>query len=255
MQLLTKLISRAGQPDGKEEVFLFAHLPKTGGQSLRDCFRKHLQFHREFIHLGPFGDDDAATLGLGPFEQRPEEERARARVILGHRVNHQTHLLVPGKVPRYAIFLREPAELIVSSYNFEMRYQRAPGEAVVPFDQWYTEGRKRNLMAHWLLEHFLQRPPSRIDTAAVRAVETSLKSFWFVGISEYLDRDAPLLLRRIGITATLERANVSGVHHPKLFTLDDSLRSTLNGESDIDMEIYQTWLNRLDRSRKRIADD
>ena len=36
-----------------DELFVFVHIPKTGGQTLRNHFIKHLTFHDEFIHLGP----------------------------------------------------------------------------------------------------------------------------------------------------------------------------------------------------------
>jgi hypothetical protein len=60
------------------------------------------------------------------------------------------------------------------------------------------------------------------------------------------------LLKRIGVPQDLERSNVAGVHYPKLRTLDDGLRAKLHGESDLDLEVYQTWLKRLPRSRARL---
>jgi hypothetical protein len=254
MQVLSNLFSRmrGANNDGGEELFLFAHLPKTGGQTLRNCFRRHLEFHREFIHLGPFGENDAAKLGLLPFEQRPVEERARAKVILGHRVTHQTHLLVPGKLPRYVLFLRDPAELLVSLYNFEMRYQRPADQPVVPFEKWYKDGRRANFITNFLLVHFLQSKKRLSAAAALPLINSALEKFWFVGCSEFLDDDAPLLLSRIGVPQDLERSNVAGVHYPKTLTLDDSLRATLHAESEVDLQLYRTWRSRLPQSRDRV---
>ena len=251
MQLLSNLLSRA-KGHKVEELFLFVHLPKTGGQTLRDSFRKHLDFHREFIHLGTLGEEDAANRGLLPFHQRPIEERAHARVILGHRVNCQTHTLVPSKVPRYIIFLRDPAELLVSLYNFEMRYQRPANDPVMPFDKWYGEGQRRNFMTYWLLSDYLHPGKPKRGTPPLDAVNAALENFWFVGCSEFLDQDGPLLLRRMGLPQHLERVNVTGVHHPRLLVLDDALRDRLYADNALDVELYQTWRARLEKGRNRL---
>lgn len=252
MHFLSNLLSRAKGEQQREELFLFAHLPKTGGQTLRDCFRKHLEFHREFIHLGTFGEEDAAKRGLLPFRERSIGERAQARVILGHGVNCETHMLVPSKVPRYILFLRDPAELLVSLYNFDMRYHRKPEEPVVPFDGWYEERQRKNFMVYWLLNDFLapNRPSRKVPL--LRAINTVLESFWFVGCSEFLDQDGPLLLRRIGVPGELERSNVTGVHHAKVLSLDQPLRERLYADNALDVELYRTWRDRREESRARI---
>jgi hypothetical protein len=252
MQLLSNLVSRIKGDPRTEELFIFAHVPKTGGQTLRDCFRRHLEFHREFIHLGPFGEEDASKRGLLPFQQRPVEERAQAKVILGHGVNCETHTLVPSKIPRYVLFLRDPAELLVSLYNFEMRYHRPVGEPSMTFDNWYRERQRKNFMTNWLLGDFLRPSKPSRKTPPMQVINAALENFWFVGCSEFLDEDGPLLLRRIGVPQDLERSNVAGVHYPKLLSLDDSLRATLYADNDLDVELYRTWRDRLGESRNRL---
>jgi len=61
-----------------KEIFIFAHIPKTDGQTLRNCFMRHLQLHREFIHLGPYGEKDAAARGL-PHSLNARRTNARRR--------------------------------------------------------------------------------------------------------------------------------------------------------------------------------
>src|SRR4051812_47822736 len=105
-----------------DEVFVFVHLPKTGGQTLRGFFEKALIFHEEAIHLGPYGIKKAEALGLLPFERRSAEDRHKAKIILGHNVTAETAALVPGKTPRWILFLRDPAEMLASHYNFHMEF-------------------------------------------------------------------------------------------------------------------------------------
>jgi len=252
MQLFDALKSRA-RP-GKDELFIFVHLPKTGGQTLRNCFAKHFKLHREFIHLAPFGQKDAERLGLLPFEQRPLEERMEAKVILGHSVHCQTHTLVPGKVPRHVLFLRDPAELLVSLYNFELRDEPAD-QPVVAFDKWLADSGRKNFMTKWLAEHFMAPQPPPKNKPVLETINAALEQFWFVGCSEFLDDDAPLLLRRIGLPPKVVRSNVAGVHYPKRLTLDDSLRTKLYADNELDVQLYRTWRDRLDESRKRLEDE
>ncbi len=226
-----------------QEIFIFAHIPKTGGQTLRNCFMRHLQLHRELIHLGPFGEKDAAARGLLPFPDRSEEERSHARVILGHHVTCETHRLVSHKTPRYITFLRDPADLLVSYYNYAQGHRPADRPPVF-FEQWLTNKRKprENFMTRWLLESFLQNgPATRLNASALRKVNDALENFWFVGLTEQIDRDAPRLLERINVPNDLQRTNVGGVDYKKIVTLDDSLRRELYERSPFDVELYRYW--------------
>jgi hypothetical protein len=244
--------------DGPEpgELFLFVHMPKTGGQSLRNFFMKHLTLHREFIHLGPRGLKEAHDLGLLPYEQRPHEERALAKVILGHYVHKDTHKLVPGKIPRHIVFLREPADALLSYYNYQMSLKRLNNQPAVEFDQWYDSTKSDNMMTRWLYTQFMQeRDPGQLKRSILDQVLEVLQDFWFVGCTEHLDRDAPVLLKRIGIEGSLERANVAGIHFDKLKTLDASLRRRLHHDNPIDVELYEYGKKRLEESVARISDE
>ena len=256
MQFLKRFL---GANETGEELFLFVHVPKTGGQTLRDCFIRQLVFHREFIHLGPTGEQKAAELGLLPFEERSPQERAQAKIILGHKVDCRTHCLVAAKIPRYITFLRDTAEVIVSLYNFRMVFkpphQRLEEEPPPPFEAWYRDERYSNFMVRWILTAFLkEKAPAKISLSELRRANAALEQFWFVGCTEFLDRDGPLLLKRMGISPDLQRVNVGGVRYPKRLTLDDSLRDWLYKKSPADVELYGTWKERLPESLARLKE-
>src|SRR5437667_12118689 len=65
MQFLKRFF---GANETREELFLFVHVPKTGGQTLRDCFIRQLVFHREFIHLGHDAEEKSGELRLLPID-------------------------------------------------------------------------------------------------------------------------------------------------------------------------------------------
>ena len=101
-------------------------------------------------------------------------------------------------------------------------------------------------MTNWLLANFLkQRPERQLTRKDFSKAQATLESFWFVGCTEFLDRDAPALLRRMGVNATPERSNVAGVHYTKRLTLDDKLRQELYEQSPFDLELYRYWKERL----------
>lgn len=240
-----------------DEVFIFAHIPKTGGQTLRRFFESVMVFHKEFIHLGPYGIRHAQRLGLAPFEDRPIEERRLARVILGHNVTISTRALVPDKTARHVLFLRDPAETLVSYYNFQMEaYYRRENKPTLPFDTWYTDQFRDNMMLRWLFHQFMQKArPHRADSAMLAEVQDLLDTFWFVGVTEYMDRDLPSLLQRTGTPGVPERANVAGVHYPKALVLDERLRERLYEDNPLDVALYERWRDRLDNSVGRIRSE
>lgn len=116
-----------------DTVYIFAHIPKTGGTTIRKHFEKNLSPY-EFVHLAEAGDrrierrnqnkleteaTDTPNL-VTPFANRTKEERQKVRVVLGHQVNLETYKLFPNKTCKSIIFLREPVSWLVSYYNWQM---------------------------------------------------------------------------------------------------------------------------------------
>ncbi len=272
-------------PTYPAEVFLFVHVPKTGGSSLVDAFERHLELGRDFIHLGSLGRDRDHQLGLPPFHERSPEERGRARVVVGHEVNVTTHRLIPGKEPRYVAILRQPAARLVSAYNFEMFefYQKA-GKAPLEFDQWYRK-QERDVMIKFLAKRVLASPLRRREAQLLRyaqyatsrgstrrllhRVNRALEGFWFVGTTESLDQAAPLILTRIGVGMDigggdgaesgsgsgggLERRLVSGKDFEKRLKLDSALLARLHRDNALDVQLWEQWNARSQEGLARLA--
>lgn len=170
-------------------VYLFIHVPKTGGSTINRHLRTHLEFDNEFVHLGAWGNSFREANDLPPWRERTGVERARARVLAGHEVTVGDHDQVPGAEARYLTILRDPADRILSAYNFQMHQQ----QTYEPFWEWY-ESYPRNNAYKWLKRAFGLEgdlPPS--------AVMERLDRLWFVGVTEHLDDDLPHLFHKIGV--------------------------------------------------------
>ena len=171
---------RDSAPD--KPVFLFVHISRCGGQTIRDHLRQHMTLHEDFVHLGGMGRRHAEQAGLPPFAERPLEQRERARVILGLEVTSQTHTLVPGKIPLHIVFLRDPAARIVSRYNFLMnKHYLTEDRPPISFDEWYADDRERHSVVRTLVHKFLGRPTRGVSLEQCATIA-----------DEALERDAAL---------------------------------------------------------------
>jgi hypothetical protein len=152
-------------------------------------------------------------------------------------------------------FLRDPAETIVSYYNFAMAMNQRNGQPVMDFEPWYSATLTPNFVTRWLHAYFMQERTKTVSGREFKKVMKALDRFWFVGCTEYLDRDAPTLLQRMGLRGSLERTNVTGVHFERLLSLDSALRQALYAKSSLDVELYTSWKERLPQSLDRVRQD
>src|SRR5690606_8978234 len=116
-------------------LWLYLHVPKTGGTTINGHLSRHLAFDDTFVLLNRWGRSYRRREGRLPLEERTPEERARIRCLVGHRVWYGVHELVPGRAPRYVTVVRDPAALIVSRYDFDRSLERTS----LTFEAWYAK--------------------------------------------------------------------------------------------------------------------
>ncbi len=180
----------APAPDKRPQdryLYLFLHIPKTGGTTINWHLRENLVYDEESIHFGGAGDTYRQIHDRKPFEERSALERSRARVLSGHRLHYGDHELVPDADPRYFTIFRDPADRIVSTYNFRMS---TGNHAPQSFESWYGDW-PRNKTFKWLRH--------RVGCHSMPEMLDRLRSFWFVGVTEHLDEDLPKLFAQLGL--------------------------------------------------------
>ena len=233
-------------------LYVFVHIPKTGGTTVTAHLRTNLEWDQEVVDLGPWGEDYRSRNDLAPFSERPEEERAETLVLAGPKSTADL-ALVPGRPIRYVTFVRDPADRLVSMFNF--RTSR-PQNATLGFEEWYGN-LKPNTMFRWLRR--------RLDVDSMPELKDSLRDFWFVGTTDHLNDDLPGVFAAMGVPTTWENRRVTGTgatsmtgldHHDadriltRQLTLDDELRERIYADHPKDVALYRF----ATRRRQRLLD-
>lgn len=217
------------------------HVPKTGGQSIRDHLAAQLSHGVDYVHLGKW--DRAAALTEADIEAMSEVERTKVRALSGHPVRRSFARHFPDRPLREIAILREPAARIVSHYNFNQTMRDRRGEPVIGFEE-FLDGLPTNHMTTLLAKCFgIDRPRRHLDD-----VLHELGRLWLVGRTENLDELLPLLLEGMGLRPDrLGRSNVTGVTIDRRLELTPDLAAELRRRNPTDVKLYAA-LERLERS-------
>lgn len=243
-------------------IWVLLHLPKTGGTTFNGHMYKSMEWDREFIHLGPWGDFYRSTKGKMPFEKRSVKEREMAQVLAGHETYFGIHQLVPNKNPRYITFVRDPVSRLESLYNFEMTHMQMRSGKVISFDEWYSS-RSRNEMVEFYVSKSLEYTGHGIEKAM-----STLDRCWFVGITEKLNRDIGFLFSKIGVPPVWKNYRVTGdansalhdLKHPdvtvprKYLSLDNRIKQMIYDENEEDVALYRYALKHNESWKRKRMD-
>jgi len=244
------------------EVFVFFHVPKTGGISINHLLNQKLKRGVDFIDLGQSGQEDDAEHRRLPVEKRSRRERAKVRVITGHEVTARTEQLFPDRIARRITFLRKPASRIVSAFNYETSDAAlfSRWDETVPFEKWYRH-QERDVMTKFLAKRVLNNrlgvafaqgqrlaryPLHRgSGTWVFEQVQKALSQFWFVGCTESLSVDMPKIAARMGIEGGVDKRNATGRNFSRRLDLTPELEARLAEDNRFDTQLYAYWKERI----------
>ena len=244
------------------EVFVFFHVPKTGGISINHLLNEKLTRGVDFIDLGLAGQENDAEHRRLPIEKRTRQERAKVRVITGHEVTVRTEQLFPDRVARRIAFLRKPASRIVSAFNYETSdaFIHNRWDKTVSFEKWYRH-QERDVITKFLAKRVLQNrfgvafaQGQRLVRYALHQgsggwvfeqVQKALSQFWFVGCTESLSSDMPKIAARIGIEGGVDKRNATGRNFSRRLDLTPELEARLAEDNRFDTQLYDYWKERV----------
>ena len=252
----------------ENSLWIFLHVPKTGGTTFSDQIKKYLK-SEEVI--------DTSQVRYGIISGTPQSRLNKVRALLGHATYYGIHKMFPDKTPKYVVFFRDPADRIVSAYNFEMRTKTGKN---LNFWKWYKL-QSKNDVVHFMNMKFHGLPGTKANmpdslsklysslfkVKAVtyffqrlfknyfdlftsekemrRKLENSKKLLdrvYHIGFIPGLDEDLKILFKQIGISTRWENTNVT----PKsqtYFKLDETSRKKLYQDNKYDKELFDYALS------------
>lgn len=218
-------------------IWIFLHLPKTGGTTFLTHLEKNFKYDEEFIHVGAWGDKYRKNNNKIPFEKRTLNERSKAIVIGGHAAYYGIHKLVPNKIPRYIIFLRDPGSWMVSTFNYQLALTPDMKKSFKEFSDWYYNYNTRYIQ-EFLRSKYIRgleksgslytikrrfKKFSRIfkvyfiyDYLLIKGnrfqylrAKRLLNKCFFIGILDHLDDDLAILFDLMGIDSNFVSVNIT----------------------------------------------
>ncbi|MDD5044123.1 MAG: sulfotransferase family 2 domain-containing protein [Candidatus Omnitrophica bacterium] len=263
----------------KDYLYIFLHVPKCAGST----FVKHIKnnFDAEgAINLYPNQPTNYAVGGYEylktHLEVKPYLElldksiKDKIKIIYGHGVCYGIHEYF-DKDCRYATFLRNPIDRVLSNYNMGLylldlnkkgainpvqklileRYFLDASGAMKPFDEWLnTKPAIANSLVPFLRARKALQIPHNAEVTRVHLEEAkeTLDKFYFVGITEHYDIDAAFLYGKIGIKKFCENHNVAKKYY--LSKNDSKMRELILAKFPFDTELYEYAL-KLNRNFKK----
>lgn len=218
-------------------LYLFPHIPKTGGQSVRLHLARH--YRRSDMRMMNLGRSEAEAHAKDGVQIDPDVE-----VVMGHRVTHQLATQCTEREVRLVTMVRDPIDFLVSRFNYVHRDRDMDrSQAVASLPAW-LQGFNDNPMSRWLLWHYGGGRPDEIrdlDEAELerRAVE-HLTAFWLVGWVEDIERSMAPLFDAVGITEPFSiHINASGRDYAAILRRTPELEAILRPHAAVDTRLYE----------------
>jgi len=194
----------------KEVLYVFLHLPKTGGTTIAQHIHKNMDSEEIYSSYEDREVDHSFPVKKHVCEKINQlKNKGKIKVILGHTVGYWLHELFPEKEVRYITFFRNPADFLISLYNFRVRllnrkfgrmmkhnkinlrdFMLDEFDKIIPFEE-YTKLvqnhcasflEKSVLKGQWftLEDEFKQT----YDLEEIKKVKEMMSKFYFIGLTE-----------------------------------------------------------------------
>ncbi|HEY3909200.1 MAG TPA: tetratricopeptide repeat protein [Stellaceae bacterium] len=226
-----------------DPVYFLLHIPKTAGQTLQ----VHLAGH---CAPGVFWQSRRRVRLAGA---RPGDfpDFARARVICGHHIGRSLEQFFPGHPIRRIVLLRDPLELQLSLYNWQMMDHLAKGLGTYSFEL-HLQALPRNFIAHFLLSRWLEIPWPRLlampGRRKYRLLNQMLAGFWFVGAHTDCDRVIEAIGPSLGVPPLARARNTAvemqaqtGWRLVRADVLAPARREAFSAQHRLDYALWENW--------------
>eukprot|EP01133_Synstelium_polycarpum_P017384 gene17384-20740_t len=220
---------------------IFIHVPKTGGSSLGNIFKRNERrdkFHHYWVHPGLHELEDTIKLNS----------------IFGHirfGLHHYYHLADPNALPaldnglnRYSYFtmLREPIDRVVSYYYYHRQNKRDPGHMIAMkygLKEWLERSPAGNNEQARMLCGIAAPDYEGIENATANCALHHLKhTYKYVGLTEKFSESLVLLTHYAGFQAIRYTKINSGTQRVQVSDLPQDIVDEIVRRNMDDIALY-----------------
>ncbi|MDD5059024.1 MAG: sulfotransferase family 2 domain-containing protein [Sideroxydans sp.] len=226
----------------KEKLFMFLHVPKTAGNTMRDVFSQNYLFKRMTTYYPDFGTTPEQWV------DRNHANVSKSDALFGH-FGYGIHELFPGnRTVSYGTMLRHPVDRTISYYHFARKYS-----------EHYLH---KEIIRMSLPEFVKSGVSSEIDNGQVRILASweamnrdkcsesdyqlaldHLNAMVVVGIQEMFDESIFIMKNKLGWNSSFYTSKNVGKKNKS--AIDAAVLDEIREMNHYDMKLYQAAHDRL----------
>lgn len=230
-------------------VYFLLHIPKTAGQTIQVHLAEHCApgvfwQSRGRLRLGRGARHDDLPPGDLP-------DPDRTGIVSGHHIGRSLEAWFPGRAIRRVLLLRDPLDLQISLYNWQMMDHLAKGLGTYSFEL-HLRALPRNFIAHFLLSRWLEIPWPRLmlmpEKRKYCILSRMLRDFWFVGAHTDCNRLIEAIGPELGVPQLARPRNTSAELQAqtgwRLVTADALSSATceaIRAHHRLDQALWEDW--------------
>lgn len=230
----------------KNKVYIFSHVPKTGGTTLETQLSEQLIYGDNFFHFYPRSRREVSPLLNKQFEIANKDlDFSYPLLLFGHNISEGTISLFPNHDIGLQTTLREPMKRMISHYNMVKSVGNFKG-----YSNDFIRSRG-NFICRWFLEKFPSLTEDAFAPLYTQALDI-LDHFEDILILEKSNEEFTYFMKKMNCQFNhLRRTNIKPYGKQKVIHEDENI---LNSYISEDILLYNRLLkkDRISRSYKPI---
>jgi len=238
--------------DGKGQIVIFVHIPKTAGTSLRNIIERNFQQHSIFTVDGRNPRKSIELFnGLAP------EEKASFSLIQGH-AEFGSFKDLPHRQVKHITFIRDPVSRVLSYYSYilsdsfrrpqaEMAEGMSLRDYLLSKSDWQMNNHQTRMIAGKVKPEY----GACNEEDLARAKNNIINCFHFAGLVERFDESILAMSRSLGWKMPFyKKANITR-HRITRDAIDEEEIALIRHENRHDLELYEFIRSRFENSEMR----
>ncbi|MBM7691248.1 hypothetical protein JOC77_000653 [Peribacillus deserti] len=205
------------------DLTVFLHIPKTGGTTLNQIFRKQYQIFEFFDH-------DSLEYKVIKLDQLTEEQKKQIKAVAGH-YSYGIHEEFSQSFT-YFTMLRDPVNRVISLYYFLRDYPGYERLQTMSLEEYVIKEDEAHNGQTVLISGSLENPD--LEKAKER-----LKKFAMVGITEKFNESLFLLQKTFDWKDILYRKENITMNRPSRDEIPTDVINLIKQYNSLDIELYE----------------